>query len=158
MEHSDNKSVLTRQGYDDIKSELNEIITVKRPAVVDRIREARQLGDLSENFDYQDAKQVQGLLEARVRELEAIINSAVVVDSVTQDGCVGIGSRILVRDLDDGFEEEYRIVGPAEANPAEGKISYESCVGSALIGKKAGDQALVHSPGGVFTYEIISIE
>ncbi|MEN6370515.1 MAG: transcription elongation factor GreA [Armatimonadota bacterium] len=156
MEQSD-KLVLTRQGYDEIKKELNEIITVKRPAVVDRIREARLLGDLSENFDYQDAKQVQGMLEARVRELEAIINSATVVDSTNQDGCIGIGSNIKVRDLDDGFEEEYRIVGPAEANPTDGKISYESCMGSALIGKKAGDHVPVHSPGGVFTYEIISV-
>lgn len=158
MELSDNRLVLTRQGYDEIRRELNEIVTVKRPAVVDRIREARQLGDLSENFDYQDAKQVQGMIEARVRELEAILNTAVVVDSINQDGCIGIGSHIKVRDLDDGFEEEYRIVGPAEANPSEGKISYESCVGSALLGRKAGDQVPVHSPGGIFTYEIISVE
>jgi transcription elongation factor GreA len=155
---SDKKLVLTQQGYEEIQRELDELVKVKRPAVVDRIREARLLGDLSENFDYQDAKRTQGMMESRIQELQEIINSAVVVESTGKNGCVGIGSKVVVKDIDDGFTEEYMIVGPTEASPADGKISNISCVGSALIGRKVGDKVPVQSPGGTFTYEIISVE
>ncbi|HPP75425.1 MAG TPA: transcription elongation factor GreA [Armatimonadota bacterium] len=157
MDLSENKLVLTRQGYEDIQRELDEILTVKRPEVVNRIREARQLGDLSENFDYQDAKRTQGMLEARIRELQAILAEATVVENTNGDGCVGVGSKVVVKDLEDGFEDEYTIVGPTEASPAEGKISHASCMGSALMGRKAGDKITVDSPGGQFSYEIVSV-
>ncbi len=122
MEISEDGIVLTRQGYEDIQRELNEILTVKRPAVVNRIREARQLGDMSENFDYEDAKRSQAMLEARVKELKVILAHASVFDAVQQDGSVGIGSKVMVKDLEDGFEDEYTIVGPAESSPAEGRF------------------------------------
>ena len=125
MEFSEEKTVLTRQGYEEIQRELNEILTVKRPAVVDRIREARQLGDLSENFDYQDAKNTQAMIEARMKELKTIISHAVVIERADNNGHVGIGSKVVVKDLGDGFEDEYTIVGPAESSPAHGKISHE---------------------------------
>lgn len=158
MEFSDEKIVLTRDGYDEIQRELNEIMTVKRPAVIDRIREARQLGDLSENFDYQDAKHVQALLEARIKELKTILQHASVVDCLDNNGCIGIGSKVIVKDLEEGFEDEYMIVGPTESSPAEGKISLESCVGSALMGHKEGDEVAVKAPAGVIKYQIVSVQ
>lgn len=155
---SDSRVILTRQGYDDIQRELNEIISVKRPAIVNRIREARLLGDLKENFDYQDAKQSQGLLEARIRELEAIIMHATVVEGTTKDGRASIGSKVTVKDLEDGFEEEFFLVGPAESNPSEGKISHESGIGSALIGAKSGDVVEASTPGGIIRFEVVSVK
>ncbi len=155
---SDMEFVLTRSGYDEIQRELNEILTVKRPQVIERIRQARQMGDLSENFDYEDAKRVQAMLEARLKELKAILSHASVVDNCQQDGCIGIGSKVVVKDLEDGFEDEYTIVGSAESSPSEGKISHESCVGDALMGKKEGDVVSVQAPGGVIRYQIISVQ
>ncbi len=150
--------VLTRVGYDEVRRELDEIVTVKRPQVVDRIREARQSGDLTENSDYEDAKREQAMLEARLRELKAILSHASVVDGVRPDGAVGIGSEVVVRDLEEGVEDHYTIVGSTESSPAEGKISHESCVGSALMDKNAGDTVLVQVPGGVVRYEIVSVK
>lgn len=155
---SDMEFVLTRQGFDEIQRELNEILTVKKPAIVERIREARQLGDLSENFDYEDAKRSQAMIEARLKELKAIIAHASVVDDITHDGSVNIGSKVVVKDVEDGFEDSYIIVGPAESSPAEGKISHESCVGEALMGRKAGEVVEVEAPGGIIKYEIVSVE
>lgn len=155
---SDLEFVLTRGGYDEIQRELNEILTVKRPQVIERIREARQLGDLSENFDYEDAKRVQAMLEARVKELKAILAHASVVEDSQKDGSVGIGSQVVVKDLEEGFEDEYTIVGPAESSPSEGKISHESMVGSALMGRKEGDVISVRAPGGVIQYQIVSVK
>ena len=158
MELSEDKTILTRNGYDEIQRELNEILSVKRPALVDRIREARQLGDLSENFDYQDAKNSQGLMEARIKQLKTIIAHATVVDAAASDGSVGIGSKVVVKDLEDGMEDEYTIVGPAESSPSEGKISHESAVGNALLGEKVGSVVSIRTPGGAFSYEIMSVQ
>lgn len=157
VEASDGGIILTRSGYDEFTRELHEILTVKRPEVVDRIREARQLGDLSENFDYDDAKRNQAMLESRIRELKAILANAKVIDDGGHNGAVGVGCKVVVKDIDDGMEDEYVIVGPAESSPAEGRISLESCVGQALLGRKVGEVVQVKSPGGVFEYEIVSI-
>lgn len=158
MDLADRKVVLTRQGYEEIQKELDEITKVKRPALVERIKEARLLGDLSENFDYQDAKRTQGMMEGRVMELQALLNSATVIDGSNDDGTIGFGSMVVVKDLDEGLEDEYMIVGPAEASPAEGKISHESCLGAALMGRRAGETFSVNSPGGTFSYEILSVK
>ena len=158
MELSDEKMVLTRNGYYEIQRELNEILTVKRPAVVQRIREARQLGDLSENFDYHDAKHIQALLEARVKELKAILAHAMIVEGALGNGCIGIGSKVTVKDLEEGIDDEYTIVGPAESSPSEGRISHESCVGSALMGRQVGDTVTVRTPGGSIHYKVVSVQ
>lgn len=158
MEVLEEVFVLTREGYEEIQRELNEIITVKRPEVIDRIRESRHYGDLSENFDYQDAKHIQAMMEARVKELKTILAHASVVDTAQRDGAVGIGSRVVVQSLEDGYEDQYTIVGSAESSPAEGKISHESCVGGALIGNKAGDTVTVFAPGGTTRYKIILVQ
>jgi transcription elongation factor GreA len=152
------KIVLTRQGYQDIERELEELVTVKRPALVDRIREARQMGDLRENFDYEDAKRQQGLVEGRIAELKAIMAEATVIDSSGNNGSVRLGSKVRIKDLEDGFEEEYMIVGSLEASPSDGRISDESCIGAALMGAAAGDTVQVNSPGGVYKYQVLSIE
>ena len=155
---SDMEFVLTPRGYEDIQNELSELLTTKRPVVIERIRQARQLGDLSENFDYEDAKRSQAMLEARITELKAIISHASVVDCAASDGSVGIGSKVIVKDLEECLEDEYMIVGPAESSPAEGKISHESCVGEALLGKKMGETVIVQAPGGSIRYEIVSVQ
>jgi transcription elongation factor GreA len=154
---SQHKVILTRQGYDELVRELEEIQTVKRPAIVHRIREARHLGDLSENFDYQDAKRQQGMLDGRLNELKAIIAQATVFDNTDSDGHITVGSTVVVKDLTDGFEETFIIVGPAESSPAEGKISHESAMGGALVGQTAGDVVSIDTPGGEFRYEIVSV-
>lgn len=158
MDLQDKGTVLTRQGYDEIKRELEELLTVKRPALAERLKEAIALGDLSENFDYHDAKRDQGLMEARIKQLKAILDTATVVECANQDGEVSIGSKVLVRDVNDGFEDEYTIVGPPEADPSEGKISYESNVGAALVGRKVGDKISVETPGGTMKLEILCVE
>ncbi len=154
---SDMEFVITPQGHEDIQNELNELLSTKRPEVIERIRQARQLGDLSENFDYEDAKRTQAMLEARIVELKAILSHASIVES-NSDGSIGIGSKVVVKDLEEGFEDNYTIVGPAESSPAEGRISHESCVGEALMGKKVGDHVVVQAPGGPIKYEIIKVE
>jgi transcription elongation factor GreA len=158
VDGSDGGIVLTRSGFDELTQELQHILTVKRPAVVDRIREARQLGDLSENFDYEDAKRSQAMLESRLREVKAILANAKVVEDGEHNGSVSVGCKVVVRDLDDDVEDEYTIVGPAESNPAEGRISMESCVGGALIGRKVGEIVRVSSPGGLMQLEVLAIK
>lgn len=158
MEFQDRGTVLTRSGYNDIKRELEELLTVKRPALAERLREAIALGDLSENFDYHDAKRDQGLMEARIRHLKDILDTASVIECANSDGEVGIGSKVLVRDTSDGYEDEYTIVGPPEADPSEGKISYESNVGAALVGRKVGEKVSVATPGGAMELEIVCVE
>jgi len=155
---SDMEFVLTPRGYEDIQNELSHLLATKRPEVIERIRQARQLGDLSENFDYEDAKRSQAMLESRITELKAIISHASVVDRAASDGSIGIGSKVIVKDLEECLEDEYMIVGPAESSPAEGKISHESCVGEALLGKKMGETVIVQAPGGSIRYEIVSVQ
>ncbi len=150
--------VLTRTGYDEIQRELSEILTVKRPEVIERIREARQVGNLTENYDYEDAKRLQAMLDARVKELKAILAHASIVDSTKRNGDIDIGAEVTVRDVEEGVEDHYTIVGFTESSPAEGRISHQSSVGSALMGKKAGDTVLVYAPGGVIKYEIVSVK
>ena len=153
---SDMEFVLTPRGFEDMRNELAELVTVKRPAIIERIRQARQLGDLTENFDYEDAKRGQAILESRITELKAILSHASVVDA-SADGSVGVGSTVKIKDLDDGSQEEYTIVGAAESNPAEGQISHESCVGEALLGKKMGETVIIEVPVGRLRYKIISL-
>jgi len=153
----DNRTVLTPEGHAELQAELHDLLTVKRPAVAERLKEAIELGDLSENFDYHDAKNQQGLMEARIRDLKAILATAAIIDCSHSNGCVAIGSKVTIKD-EDGFEEEYMIVGPLEADPSDGKISYECSMGAALMDCKAGDKVSVETPAGVFEYEIISIK
>lgn len=148
---------ITPEGLEAVRREHDELTTVKRPAIVAKIKAARELGDLSENFEYHAAKNEQGMMEARVRELEAIIKNHVLIEAKAPRGIVGMGST--VRFAEDGADEEmYRIVGPAEADPKSGRVSYESALGKALIGHRVGDQVEIKTPSGAYSVRINAIE
>ena len=148
---------ITPEGLEAVQKELDELISQKRPSIVAKIKAARELGDLSENFEYHAAKNEQGMMEARINELEAIIKNHVIIEARTEKGIVGMGST--VRFTEDGADEEkYRIVGPAEADPKAGRVSYESALGKALIGHRVGDEVDINTPGGRYSVTIKGIE
>ena len=148
---------ITPEGLEAVQRELLELTTQKRPSIVSKIKAARELGDLSENFEYHAAKNEQGMMEARIRELEAIIKNHVLIEPAATNGEVGMGNT--VRFEEEGEDEEtYRIVGPAEADPAKGRVSFESAVGKALIGHRVGDVVRVETPGGAYSVRITAIE
>lgn len=149
---------LTSEGLIKLKTELDELVNVRRPALAARLHDAIKQGDLSENADYITAKEEQGFLEGRILELEAAVRNAVLIKETTsRDGRVRLGSHVTVKE--EGFDdsETYHVVGSAEANPAEGKISYESPLGSALMGKKVGDPVQVHAPAGEIEFRILKV-
>lgn len=148
-------SYLSRDGLEKLRAELEDMITVKRPEVADRIHDAKEHGDLSENAEYEDAKNEQAFVEGRIQTLEAIIKNATIIDEHHSTDHVQIGSTVSVESGDGS--ESFTIVGSAEAKPAEGRISNESPVGRALLGKKKGDKVVVHVPAGDFTYKIVGI-
>ena len=148
--------VITQSGYDEIKKEYDFIFTQKRPAVIQRIKEARELGDLSENFDYQDAKREQGEIEGKLQELKFILENATIIKGTT-DGSIGLGSNVNLEYVDLDFEQEVSLVGQAESDPMEGKISVSSPLGKALMGKKAGDMIEYEAPQGKMTCKILSV-
>jgi transcription elongation factor GreA len=141
--------ILTPQGLEDLKQKIEYLSTERRREVAERIKEAREFGDISENSEYDDAKNEQAMLESRIAALEEKLRSAVVVDSseLTND-VVQVGSVVKVKDGKSGKSETYTIVGSAEANPAEKKLSNESPVGRALIGHKAKEKVTVQLPNG----------
>jgi transcription elongation factor GreA len=149
---------MTRQGYEALKQELARLKRVERPANIKAIETARAHGDLSENAEYHAAKERQSFLEGRIGEISYKLGVAKVIDpdSVPKD-VVRFASRVLVENLDSEEETEYLIVGPDEADIKQGKISVSSPLGSALIGKQPGDEAVVQAPGGKRVYEIINI-
>ncbi len=146
---------LSKDGLGKLRAELDDMITVKRPEVADRIHDAKEHGDLSENAEYEDAKNEQAFVEGRIQTLEAIIKNATIIDEHHSTDHVQIGSTVSVESGDGS--ESFTIVGSAEAKPAEGRISNESPVGRALLGKKKGDKVLVRVPAGDFTYKIVGI-
>jgi transcription elongation factor GreA len=141
--------ILTPEGLEKLKAELEELTTTKRREVAERIKDAREYGDISENSEYDDAKNEQAMLESRIAALEEKLRSAVVVDAseLTND-VVQVGSVVKVKDSASGKSDTYTIVGSAEANPAEKKLSNESPVGRALIGHKAKEKVTVQLPNG----------
>lgn len=150
--------VMTYAGLRALEDELEELKTVKRKDVAEKIKTARGYGDLSENSEYDEAKNEQGFVESRIVELEKTLKYARVLDEddITDDA-VMVGSYVKTKD-EDGEEEVYNITGSTEADPAKGKISNESPVGSALMGKKPGDTVLIHLPNGNTTeYTILNI-
>lgn len=153
-----NEVPITPEGLEAVKREHDELTNQRRPAIVAKIKAARELGDLSENFEYHAAKNEQGMMEARIRELEAIIKNHVIIESTTQHGVVEMGSTVRFAEDGSDDEERYRIVGPAEADPKAGRVSYESALGKALIGHKVGDDVEIRTPGGRYTVRITGLE
>ena len=152
------KNILTYEGLKKYEDELHELKVVKRKEVAQKIKEAREQGDLSENAEYDAAKDEQRDIETRIEELEKILKNVEVVaeEDVTSDR-INIGCTVRIRDLEEGFVEEYSIVGSTEANSLENKISNESPVGKALIGKAVGEEAVVMTPAGEFKYKVLEI-
>ena len=151
--------ILTAEGYEKLKQEIAFLQNDKRREVADRIRVAREFGDIAENAEYDDAKNEQALLEARIAKLEEQLSAARVIEKrdITSD-VVSIGSRVKLKDMDDNKTVEYHIVGSAEANPAEQKLSNESPVGKAILGRKKGEIVEVAAPRGSLKYKILDIK
>lgn len=150
--------LLTKEGYDKIVAEHEELVSVRRAEVAERIKEAISYGDISENAEYDSAKNEQAELEERIYTLENMIRKAKIVqeDDVKGD-VVNVGLKVKIKDIDAGFEEEFSIVGATESDPFNGKISNESLVGKSLIGRKVGDKVAIEVPDGTINYEIIEI-
>jgi len=145
---------LTQEGVDELKEELKGLIS-QRPLVADRIKHARELGDLSENAEYQTAREEQDRLEARISELEHVLQYAEIIKKPKSDGQVRLGSKVTLKD--GGKPLQYHVVGTMEADPTAGKISDESPIGQALLGKKVGDKVEIKTPAAAHTYKVISI-
>ncbi len=152
---------LTQEGLEDLKKELDELINVKRPANIQAIKEARALGDLSENADYDAARNEQAVLEGRIKKIEAMLENYEIIEEVS-NGKVGIGSTVAIKyvdeDDDDDEGDEYKIVGSQEADPFVGKISNESPIAKAIMNHKVGDVITVESPNGSYKIEITDIK
>lgn len=147
---------LTSEGLDEIKKELDHLKLVKRPEVINALKDARALGDLSENAEYDAARNEQAIVEGRIVELEAMIENAVVIEKKDTD-CVSIGTKVKIEYVDDNDTEEYSIVGSKEADPFQNKISNESPIAKAIMGLKVGDIAQVSSPNGQYAVKILQI-
>ena len=150
------KIFLTQEGYEEIKEELNYLINEKRPENINAIKEARALGDLSENADYDAARNEQAEIEARIKKLESIVENVEIIEEVSTDK-VGLGNIVKISYVDDDDTDEYKIVGSQEADPFESKISNESPIAKALMGHVVGDVVSVDSPNGSYEIKIIEI-
>ena len=154
----DKKNILTYEGLKKLEDEVENLKVVRRKEVSQKIKEAREQGDLSENAEYDAAKDEQRDIEARIEELEKILkNAEVVVEEEADLDKVSIGCSVKILDCEFEEELEYKIVGSTEANSLKGKISNESPVGKALLGKKVGDTVTVERPAGEFSYKVLSI-
>ncbi|HEX5339137.1 MAG TPA: transcription elongation factor GreA [Gallionella sp.] len=154
------KIPLTLVGAELLRQELHQLKTVERPAVINAIAEARAQGDLSENAEYDAAKERQGFVEGRIVELESKLGSAQIIDpkTLSADGRCVFGSTVILEDVNNGDVVTYQIVGDDEANIKQRKISISSPIARALIGKYCGDIAEVQAPGGVREYEVVEVQ
>ena len=146
---------ISREGLEKLRHELEEMVSVRRPEIAQRIHDAKEHGDLTENAEYEDAKNEQAFVEGRIQMLEALIKNATLIDEHHSNDHVQIGSTVKLSGPDGS--QTFTIVGSTEAKPTEGRISNESPVGRALLGKKKGEKVVVKVPAGDFTYKVISI-
>ena len=151
---------ITKRGAEKLKAELHQLKTVERPWVINAISEARAQGDLSENAEYDAAKDRQGFIEGRIQEVEGKLSAAQIIDptEVNADGRVVFGSTVVLQDDETGIKVTYQIVGEDEADLKKGLINISSPIARALIGKEEGDTAVVQAPGGEKHYEIVSVQ
>ncbi|MBE3577288.1 MAG: transcription elongation factor GreA [Limnochordales bacterium] len=155
---ADKEVLLTPEGLQKLEEELDYLKRVRRREVAARIKQALEFGDISENSEYDDAKNEQAFVEGRILQLEKMLSNARLVSGEGKSETVTVGSRVRLLDLDRGEEVEYTIVGSAEANPAQFKISNESPVGRALIGQRAGQEVTIQVPAGVLHYKILAVQ
>lgn len=151
------RTLVTREGLEKMQKELDELRSTKRAEIAQRLKAAIAMGDLSENSEYDEAKNAQAFLEGRILQLEQQIRTAQVIEKVAKDR-VDVGSTVLIEDMEEHLQEKVTIVGSTESNPFEGRISNESPVGRALMRAKAGDTVEAEAPNGVLKYKVISIE
>ncbi|MFD3449296.1 transcription elongation factor GreA [Microbacteriaceae bacterium 4G12] len=150
---------MTQAGKEKLEQELEQLKTVKRKEVVERIKIARSFGDLSENSEYDAAKDEQAFVEGRITQLENMIRNAVIIEESAENAtAVTLGRTVTFKELPDGDEEAYTIVGSAEADPFEGKISNDSPIAKSLLGKQVDEEVIVQTPGGDMRVKIISIK
>ena len=156
---ADKKMILTKDGLKKLEEELENLKTVRRKEVAERLKEAIALGDISENSEYDDAKNEQAFIEGRIQELEMKLrNVEVISESKKSKTTVSMGCKVVIRDLEFDEEEEYTLVGSTEADPSAGLISNESPVGAAILGQKVGATVDVHAPAGILKYKIVKIK
>ncbi|SEP91838.1 transcription elongation factor GreA [Piscibacillus halophilus] len=149
---------MTEEGKKKLEQELEELKTVRRPEVVERIKVARSFGDLSENSEYDAAKDEQAFVESRIAQVENMIRNAVIIENDEESSdIVQLGKTVKFVELPDGDEEEYQIVGSAESDPFEGRISNDSPMAQSLLGKKVGERVTVQTPGGEIDVEIVEV-
>ena len=151
---------LTKEGHQKLQEELEHLRTVKRQEVAERLHEAMEGGELIENAEYEAAKNEQAFVEGRIQELEMILASARIIEDngkKEKGGMIQVGSTVVIKE-DDGGPEKYTIVGAAEANPREGRISNESPIGKAILNRRAGEEVAVEAPGGTFKVKIVKVE
>ena len=151
------KIPMTRSGFQSLEAELTELKSKERPAIIRQIAEAREHGDLSENAEYHAAREKQGFIEGRIKELESILSRSEVIDAAKLSGSVKFGATVDLIDEDTEEERTYQIVGEAEADIERGLLNLRSPLARALIGKDEGDSVDVTTPGGVRSYEIVAI-
>jgi len=149
------KIYLTKEGYQKLQEELNELLNIKRPQVIAKIKEAREYGDLSENSEYDQARTEQSFIEGKIREIQDILKNAVIIEKGNNAEVVQLGSTVVL-ESEDG-EDVYTIVSTSEADPLSGKISEESAVGKALLGKKVNEKVIIEVPSGTLEYVIKEI-
>ena len=152
-----NTVYLTEEGLNELKKELDELINIRRPENIQAIKEARSLGDLSENAEYDAARNEQAQIEGRIKQLEKMLEHVSIITEVSTDK-VSIGNTVSIKYVDDDEEDEYKIVGSQEADPFESKISNESPIAQALFNHKVGDIVTVESPNGNYEVEIVEIK
>ena len=150
------QTYLTKEGEDELRRELKQLVDARRPEFARKLKAAVAQGDLKENADYHDAKEQLGFIEGRVQQIQAILEVAIVVDNSGASDEVRIGSTVVIQEAGED-EEEYRIVGSAEANPRDRKISEKSPIGAALLGKAVGSKVKVETPGGIIRFKIVDI-
>jgi transcription elongation factor GreA len=148
---------MTREGKEKLEQELEYLKSVKRKEVVERIKIARSFGDLSENSEYDSAKEEQAFVEGRITTLENMIRNAKIIEGEADTSSVSLGRTVTFTELPDGDEETYTIVGSAEADPFEGKISNDSPIAKSLLGRQVGDEVTVQTPGGEMLVKIVKI-
>lgn len=151
--------VLTQEGFDKLQAELDDLKYVKRKELAARIKLAISYGDLKENSEYHSAKNDQAFMETRIIILEKMLNNSRIADtSKISSGIIHVGTNVVLKDIEFGDTLEYQVVGPAEADVADGKISYESPLGKALMGKKIGEKISVDAPMGTIHYELLEVK
>ncbi|MCH2165217.1 MAG: transcription elongation factor GreA [Marinovum sp.] len=152
------KLPMTPDGFNKLEVELKHLKSVERPAIIQAIAEARELGDLKENAEYHSAREKQGFIEGRIKELEGVISLSEVIDPKSLSGTIKFGATVKVVDEDTDEERQWKIVGEHEANVDEGLLNIKSPIARALIGKDEGDSVEVRTPGGLKSFEILDIK